>query len=84
LLAERRHDLRGADEGLAAAARQLREVESPFNLAQVLLEHAEVLYAEGREDEGARLLGEARLIFERLRAIPYLQRVDALETRVAA
>jgi tetratricopeptide (TPR) repeat protein len=84
LLAARRHDVRAAEEGLAAAARQLREVESPFNLAQVLLEHAEVLYGEGFEDEGARLLAEARVIFERLRAVPYLQRVDALDTPVAA
>jgi hypothetical protein len=84
LLAARRHDIRAAEESLSAAARQLREVESPFNLAQVLLEHAELLYGEGREDEGARLLAEARVIFERLRAVPYLQRVDALDTPVAA
>jgi class 3 adenylate cyclase/predicted ATPase len=84
LLAARHGDMRAAEEHLAAAARGLRGVESPFNLAQVLLEHAEVLCSADREHEAAPLITEARMIFERLGALPWLQRVDSLEAGVAA
>jgi hypothetical protein len=83
LLAARRRDVKTADEHLIAAARDLREIESPFNLAQVLLEHAEALDASGREDEAAPLLTEARAIFERLGASPWLDRIDAISPVVA-
>jgi class 3 adenylate cyclase len=83
LLAARRGDIRAADERLAAATGELREIESPFNLGQVLLEHAEVLSSASREDEATPLVAEARGIFERLGAEPLLQRTDSLAARVA-
>jgi class 3 adenylate cyclase/tetratricopeptide (TPR) repeat protein len=84
LLAARRGDMRTADERLATAARELDEVEAPFNLAQILLDHAELLNRAGREDEAAPLLAEARAIFERLGAKPWLDRAAALRPAVAA
>ncbi len=51
-------------------SRELREIEAPFVLAQVLLEHAELLLAAGRDDEAASPLAEAIEIFSRLRATP--------------
>ena len=50
----------------------------PFYLAVVQLEHAELLVASGRAEECEPLLSEAREIFERLRATPWLERLDAL------
>ena len=84
LLALKRRELREADRQLAAAVDELRGIEVPFNLAQVLLEHAEVLRALGNEEEAAALLGEARSIFEGLRATPWLERVARAESTVAA
>jgi class 3 adenylate cyclase/tetratricopeptide (TPR) repeat protein len=84
LLAVRRGDIRKADERLLAATRELREIEAPFVLAQVLLDHAELLQGVGREDEAAPLLAEARAIFERLGAQPWLGRIDSLDPVVRA
>ena len=66
--------------GFSAAARIFREIEYSFDLAVVVLEQAEWLAGEGRIDEAASLAAEARAIFERLRATPYLERVDRLPT----
>jgi tetratricopeptide (TPR) repeat protein len=84
LLAARRGDMKSADERLATAARELEEIEAPFNVAQILLDHAELLSGERREDEAAPLLAQARAIFERLGARPWLERADALQPAVAA
>jgi hypothetical protein len=84
LLAQRRGELRTADERLAAAVRELRQIEAPFVLGQVLLEHAELLRASARDEEAVPLLTEATEIFERLRAMPWVERAQALGTRVAA
>jgi class 3 adenylate cyclase/predicted ATPase len=84
LLAARRGDARGADERLATAARELQEIEAPFTLAQILLEHAEVLGSGGRGEEAASLLAAARSVFERLGARPWLERADAFEAAVLA
>ena len=84
LLAQRHGDLDKADERLAAAARELRAIDAPFALGQLLLDHAEVLYAAGRNDDAARLTAEAVTIFERLRATPWLARAQALGTQVVA
>jgi tetratricopeptide (TPR) repeat protein len=62
---------------LEDAERRFREFEAPFHLAVVQTERAEQLVAVGRADEAARLFGEARATFERLRARPWLERVDA-------
>ncbi|MGN6170212.1 MAG: ATP-binding protein, partial [Solirubrobacteraceae bacterium] len=84
LLAARRGDVKSADDRLAAAAHELEEIEAPFNLAQILLDHAELLSGAGREEEAAPLLAQARTIFERLGARPWLDRADALRPAVAA
>jgi hypothetical protein len=68
--------------GLHAAADLLRGIEKPFELAVVLLEQAEWLAQEGREEEVAAPCDEARRIFERLGATPWLERVDRLPTPV--
>jgi tetratricopeptide (TPR) repeat protein len=62
---------------LEDAERRFRELEVPFHLAVAQTERADHLLAAGRADEAARLLGEAREVFERLRATPWLGRVDA-------
>ncbi len=46
-----------------------------FWLAVTLLEHGEWLVAQGRGPEAEAVLGEAREIFVRLRARPWLDRL---------
>jgi tetratricopeptide (TPR) repeat protein len=62
---------------LEESERRYREFEAPFQTAVVQAERAEQLVAAGRADEAARLFAEARDTFERLRAIPWLHRVEA-------
>ena len=50
----------------------------------MLLEHAEWLAGEGRIEEAEPLAAEAREIFERLRATPYLERLDRLPVPATA
>ncbi len=78
LLAKRRGDTKTADEHLEAATGALRAIDAPFVLAQVLLEHADLLHGDGRNDEAATLLGEATETFTQLRATPYLDRAERL------
>jgi class 3 adenylate cyclase/tetratricopeptide (TPR) repeat protein len=84
LLATRRGEVRTAEERLAAAARELREVGAQFLLAQVLVEHAELLAGAGRQDEATPLLAQATEVFTRLGAKPYLERAQQLEARATA
>ena len=58
------------------AAAAFRELEQPFSLAVVLLEHAE---ASGDPSEAAPLLEEASGTFERLGARPWLERAHAAQ-----
>src|SRR5256885_7076316 len=51
------------------------ELEAPFHLAVVQLEHVEWLTTQSREDEAEPLLAEARETFERLGAKPWLERI---------
>jgi class 3 adenylate cyclase/tetratricopeptide (TPR) repeat protein len=81
--AARHGDSATAAAGFAAAAGVYREIECPFELAVVLLDHAEWLAGEGRLDEADPLAAEAREIFERLRATPYVQRLDRIPTAAA-
>lgn len=71
-------DLDAAERHFAAAAGALLELELPFHRAVVQLEHAERLIAEERADEAEPLLAEPRETFERLRAAPWLARLDAV------
>jgi len=43
------------------------------------LEHAEWLVDQGRESDAAPLLAQAREVFERLGATPWLRRLDAVQ-----
>jgi hypothetical protein len=65
-----------ADALYTAAASELRALALPFHLAVVLLEHGEWLSARGRPDDAAPLLSEARDTFERLGAVPWLERAN--------
>ncbi|MFL5828003.1 MAG: adenylate/guanylate cyclase domain-containing protein [Thermoleophilaceae bacterium] len=80
-----RGDPRGAQEAFEQAAATLRELGTPFWLAQVLLEHGELLAELGRRDDAILLLQEARATFAELRAVPWLERADrALQPRSRA
>ncbi len=69
-----RSKLSGEEAGFKTAASRFRELELPFWLAVTELEHAEGLAAGGRAAEAEPLLAEAREIFERLEATPWLER----------
>jgi tetratricopeptide (TPR) repeat protein len=68
-----------AEAGFAAAAATFREFGMRFWLAVTLLEHGEWLAGEGSVDEAGPLFAEAREIFERLEAKPWVERVAAAE-----
>lgn len=67
-----------ADRAFAAAAAGMRELELPFYLAVVQLEHGEWLASSERNEDAQPLLANAREVFERLEALPWLERLDAL------
>jgi tetratricopeptide (TPR) repeat protein len=69
-------DAATAHAAFLAAADVFREMETPFDLAVVLLEHGEWLSSNGRAAEAEPVLDEARATFERLRATPWLERLD--------
>ncbi|HUZ81617.1 MAG TPA: adenylate/guanylate cyclase domain-containing protein [Gaiellaceae bacterium] len=69
--------LDSSEDSLTAAEAAFRALGTPFWIAVVLVEHSELLAREGREVEAKPLLAEARQTFERLRATPWLERVDA-------
>jgi class 3 adenylate cyclase/tetratricopeptide (TPR) repeat protein len=80
-LAGRRGEHEEAERRFKGAAGLFREIASPFYLAITLLEHAEWLTGEGRADEAEPFVGEARQIFERLEATPWVERADAVAPR---
>jgi class 3 adenylate cyclase/tetratricopeptide (TPR) repeat protein len=73
-----RGKLAGDDAELTAATELFRERGLTFWLAVTLLEHGELLAEQGRRGDAEPLLAEAREIFGRLEATPWLQRVDSL------
>jgi class 3 adenylate cyclase/tetratricopeptide (TPR) repeat protein len=64
------------EAGFKTAAGGFREYNFPFWLAVTELEHGEWLVAHKRTGDAEPLLGEAREIFERLEATPWLERVS--------
>jgi tetratricopeptide (TPR) repeat protein len=66
-----------AFESFDTAAKQFRELGIPFWLAVAQLEHGERLIAADRASDAEPLLAEAREIFGRLEATPWLERVTA-------
>jgi tetratricopeptide (TPR) repeat protein len=73
----------GDEERFKASAGGFREYGIPFWLAVTQLEHAEWLVASGRGREADSLLTEAQDTFERLRAVPWIERVAAVGARPA-
>jgi class 3 adenylate cyclase/tetratricopeptide (TPR) repeat protein len=73
-----------ADRLFATAAGRLRELELPFYLAVVRVEHGEWLIAQGRRGDADGFLAEAEEIFARLGATPWLERVAAARSGAAA
>jgi len=82
LAAERGED-EGVEQGFKTAGAVFREHGLTFPLAVTQLEHGEWLTGRGRADDADALLAEAREIFERLEAIPWLERVDATRPALA-
>jgi tetratricopeptide (TPR) repeat protein len=77
-VAARDGDAEAADRRFRRSAAVQREVKARFWLAVTQLEYAEWLSAEGHADEAEPVLAEAREIFARLEATPFLERLDAL------
>jgi tetratricopeptide (TPR) repeat protein len=73
-LASRRAETDQAERRFKGAAALFREIVMPFYLAATRLEHAEWLSEQGRAEEAEPLFAEAREIFERLGATPWLER----------
>jgi tetratricopeptide (TPR) repeat protein len=55
-----------------------RELAVPFYLATTELEYAEWAAARGQTDDASRLVAEAREIFDRLGALPWLERAEQI------
>jgi class 3 adenylate cyclase/predicted ATPase len=68
-----------AGTAFAAAVTSLRERSTPYHLAHGLLDHAEYLTQLADTDAAALAIGEARVIGDRLRCQPLLDRADALD-----
>jgi hypothetical protein len=84
LLLARRDDLEGAGRLFKTATGLLRELSLPYFLAVALLEQAEALLGTGVPSEAGPILDEARELFERLGAQPWLDRIEALQPETAA
>ncbi|MGH7666163.1 MAG: hypothetical protein ACREN1_02460, partial [Candidatus Dormibacteria bacterium] len=66
------------EPGFEAAEAGFRDLGTPFDLAVTLTEHSEWLIERGRHDKAAPLRAEARDVFERLQARPWLERLGLL------
>jgi predicted ATPase/class 3 adenylate cyclase len=66
----------GVEQGYRSAAALFREIGMPYWLAVAVAEHGLWLAGQGRSGEAEPLLSEARQIFERLKARPWLERMD--------
>ncbi len=71
-----------AESGFATAAERFRELQIRFWHAVTLTELGEWLASQGRSDEADSKLDEAREIFGRLGAAPWLGRLDAARVKV--
>ena len=67
-------DLARTEAGFRRAEEEFRGCGLVFPLAVTQLEHAERLAAEGRSADAAALLEEAREAFDRLEALPWVER----------
>ena len=78
LLAARAGASDRVEPAFKAAEASFDVARTPFWLAVTRLDHAGWLAGEGRAPEAEPLLAEAREIFERLKAVPWLERVESL------
>jgi class 3 adenylate cyclase/tetratricopeptide (TPR) repeat protein len=83
-LAAARGERERVEQNFKTAEQILCEYAIPFWLAVTELEHAEWLIGQGRGDEAEPRLAEARPIFERLEAEPWLERVATAEAGTPA
>ncbi|HEY2940610.1 MAG TPA: hypothetical protein VGJ27_12435, partial [Gaiellaceae bacterium] len=83
LVAAARDDHDSVEQGFKTAEQILLEHGMPFRLAVVQLEHAEWLRSRSRSEEAEPLVTEAREIFERLEATPWLERANEAATERA-
>ena len=74
----------GVEQQFKTAAQIFREYGIPLWLAFTLLEHAEWLADQRRPDEAGPLAAEAREIFERLEATPWVERAGRVGAEVPA
>jgi tetratricopeptide (TPR) repeat protein len=74
-LAQRRGETDEAERLFKRAGALFQELALPFHLAVTRLEHAEWLAMQTRAEEAQPVLAEAREIFERLQAKPWLERL---------
>jgi ATP/maltotriose-dependent transcriptional regulator MalT len=81
-LAAQRGEADAVEPSFLRANAIFRELSMPFYVAVTLLEHGEWLAASGRCVDAERLLDEAQEIFERLRAVPWLERVSQVRHRL--
>jgi tetratricopeptide (TPR) repeat protein len=70
--------------GFKGAIGLFREIGVPFWMAVTLLEHGEWLTGQDRADDATTSLTEAREIFERLEARPWLERLERVGEPEAA
>jgi tetratricopeptide (TPR) repeat protein len=80
-LAGKRGDVEAEDRLFKSSSGRFREMANLAWLATVLLEHAESLNSRGRAADAVPLLTEAREVFERLGARPWLERADRVGGR---
>ena len=71
------------EAGFKTAAAGFREYNFPFWLAVTELEHGEWLAAHGRASDAEPMVAEAREIFERLEAEPWLERASRAGAQAA-
>ncbi|HYV02298.1 MAG TPA: adenylate/guanylate cyclase domain-containing protein [Actinomycetota bacterium] len=81
-LAAARGDGASVEPRFKEAAGLFREIAAPFHMAVTLLDHGEWLAGSGRFDDAKHLLNEAREIFERLDARPWIERLDRVAPAV--
>jgi class 3 adenylate cyclase/tetratricopeptide (TPR) repeat protein len=77
-LAAARDQHEAVEQGFKTAEAVFREHGLTFFVAATELEHAEWLAGQGRREEAEPLLAEAREIFERLAATPWIERCERL------
>ena len=83
-VAAARGETERAEESFKVAAAAFRAYGMTFSLACTELEHAGWLVEQGRAEDAGPLVAEARETLARLRAMPWLERVDAVEARLPA